>query len=485
VARRPFLLSLIALAFGSVSLLWVALSDGDDPKLPADVLPAPPSAVRDEARAVEVLGSTEEVRETPGRESIADSGDVEDDEKGSEPAARADLLVTLTDGRHPVGPALLALDEPDGPRAPVDADSGQAFFENVSPGVRWLRISELPRGWRLARSTEAVESRDAHRGGAAGNGLVLVELLPGDNVREILLERASSVFGVVLGPAGEPIDGVTVLFSAFDESGVRNGELPTRLAPEYGRYEGTLHAGIWSAQVTQAGEGYSLPSPQVVRLRAGASAEVNFTCERSACAIRGRILDESNRPFGGLQVTATRIDTLTEPESGRTVSIGQESGRDVSSADGAFRFEGLARGRYRIRVDPNHFLAVAPPGVNEVGAPVDPVDVEFGSRPVLVVEIAARRPRPIHVRGTIEVGREDPAAASETPTIFLRTRVGGGSLDTVRSWIDGSRRRFDFYVESAVQDPCLEVTLRGERATYPLALSPDPEPAPLVLRFPQ
>jgi hypothetical protein len=201
--------------------------------------------------------------------------------------------------------------------------------------------------------------------------------------------------------------------------------------------------------------------------------------------IDGRVLDEANRPFGGLQLVASRITTMTEPESGRAVTIAEDAGRDLSTTEGRFSFAGLGRGSYRIQVDSKYFFAVGPPGINGIGAPVEPVDVTFGAEPKLRVQIAARRSHPLRVRGSILLGPSALAAVNNTPSIFLNSRAGGFHRDTVRSWVDGTNGRFDFYVESAILDPCLEVTIGGERAMYPLTLDPEIESTQLVLRFPK
>ena len=138
----------MALSLGSLSLLWLALSREEEPNLVQDGPPVSQTSTPSEAIPTASLGTTPE---SPAREAIGETEEVPGEARS--PVTTADLLVTLTDGSRAVGPALLTLDEPDGPRASVDLDTGQAIFEGVRPGVRWIRVSDLPRGWRLARSS--------------------------------------------------------------------------------------------------------------------------------------------------------------------------------------------------------------------------------------------------------------------------------------------------------------------------------------------
>jgi hypothetical protein len=509
VRTRSLLLALLGLAIGAIAILRIELDRSVElePALPED------SAVRIGAERDPSARAIAEIEALP---SAAGSGDVivearrpatESGEDDDAPKEEAQLLVLLTDGKNPVGPATLrmngTLDE-DPKTEVADAITGQAFFTGLEAGYQKIHIVRLPAGWILA-ATNGPNSADtrvpadarAPMSTRAPTDEQVVDLSPGSNVCEIRLERAARVFGRVLGPEGEPLDRAAVQLTRCD-GGEQPGHEPVLwFSVEGGSYQGFVHEGVWSAQIVGLGppeQGRSRdpslrdlvpPLPQIRKLHAGTTAEMDFVCDRFSGVIEGRVLDELNRPFGGLQLVASRITTMTDPESGRTMTIAEDAGRDLSTTEGSFAFAGLGRGSYRIRVDTSYFFAVGPPGINGIGAPVEPVDVTFGAEPKVRVQIAARRSHPLRVHGSIVLGPRALAAANNTPSIFLNSRAGGFHRDTVRSWVDGTNGRFDFYVESAVQDPCLEVTIGGERSTYPLTLEPEIESTELVLRFPK
>lgn len=489
--QRSLLLVLFGLVLGVLTILWVALEPvvrTTEPRFRealCDATPAPDP--------VPLSAREPDVRHSAVAPDAEDSGSEEaspalTDEQLAE---AAELLVTLTDGSRPVGPATLTVHgtlDGNPETEETDAVTGQALFTGLEKGHQHVYLSGLPPGWILASTGPRVP--------ASGHDAVEVDLLPGANACEIRLERAARVFGLVLGPEGEPLDTACVQMTRFDAED-KFGRRPTVwLSVEGGSFHGDLQEGIWSGQVIGLGPGESgtirdtrlrdflAPTPQVQKLHAGSTAQMDFVCDRFSGVIEGRILDESNRPFGGLQMKASRITTMTEPETGRVVTVAEDAGRDLSTTDGRFAFANLGRGSYRIQVDRQLFFAVGPPGINGIGAPIEPVDVTFGAEPKLRVQIAARRSHQVRVRGSIVLSRSALAAEESTPSIFLSARAGGFRRETVRSWIEGSDRQFDFYVESAVQDPCLEVTIGGERAVYPLTLRPEIESTQLVLRFP-
>jgi hypothetical protein len=210
----------------------------------------------------------------------------------------------------------------------------------------------------------------------------------------------------------------------------------------------------------------------------GAWVEVDFACERHAGAIEGRALDETGGPFRDLRVVLNRVESVKEPESGSRIGFHQPTGLALTGDDGSFAFRGLSGGKFVVSIETGPYLAVAPPGVNAVGVPFAPVDVDLGVDGQAHLDLNLRRSHPVHVRGSFDT---NPGAA---PSVFVVGRVPGGS-GTVRWNVDGSRWRFDFYLEAAVVDPVLEVQFEGKKSSYPLALSVEAEPPPLLLPWPK
>lgn len=400
----------------------------------------------------------------------------------------ASLVVTLLGGNRPIGPGVVQVDPPGGGGAQtrtVDAETGRALFEKLSPGVCAVRFYDLPPGWLPPRASLRTDVEGAR--------YVYVQIHPGANQCDVGLEPAVRVFGQVLGPDGERLENLRVRFTPFDEASARTSLRSVELRVDSGRYEGELHEGVWLAEIPwfsnrKDARGRELPlaifAPPVTQLRmlhAGSSAEIDFVCERGPGAIEGRVVDENGLPFQELRLLATRVAMIADADSGSRIEWHQRTSLAVTEEDGTFEFPGLATGKYLVSIDFGEYLVIARPGVNVVGEPPAPKSVEIGpgggkSR----IEIRVRRSHPIHVTGRIET----ESAAESSPAVFLQSKVPGES-GFARWSIDAHDWRFDFYVEAAARDSVLEIDYRGKKSTYPLTLSPDAEATPLVLRFPK
>jgi hypothetical protein len=380
----------------------------------------------------------------------------------------------------------------------VDSHTGEALFEGLKPGRHLITFESLPSGWLAPRL--------ARLGDPASVESIRVQLEPGTNVREIVLERSVLVFGQVLGPDGEPLSEILVRFSSFEANGTRSPEPPFDFLVSSGKFEGEVHDGIWSAEafdsVTLATSPASRvvlnsllphaecspPPPQIRRLRAGTGEELDFAYERGQGVIEGRIVDETNRPFAGVHVSALRIFAETDPESGVTIRREQRIQEARSSENGSFSLQELPPARYRVVVKPRDDLGILPPGASPIGDGRHEAEVTLGADGVARVEITVPRSHPVRVHGTIDVDHEKLGAAQlglRTPSVFLALHPSGPSAPAIRYMLECVGDRFDFYLDSGVRDPSIEIELDSLRASYPFTIAPSSEPEALVLRFPK
>jgi hypothetical protein len=482
---RWILLAFFALA-GAVIVLARRLGPAEVSAASALPSKGPEALPSEPAPALQAVPQ-ELVREIPP-ESVEDDLESYPESEVSTDSGESTLVVTLLGGKQPIGPGVLQVDLPEGGRSQtrsVDAATGRALFGNLTAGAWAIRLYHIPPGW--------LPPPDANHEGADGVRYVQVQIHPGANQYDVVLRPAVRVFGQVLGQDGERLPGTRVRFTCFEASGGRAKEAYVEFNVDSGRYEGELHEGLWLGEVPwfssrkdERGREmpFSIVAPPPVQLhvlRAGPAVEIDFACEREPGVVEGRVVDETGRPFQDVRVIASRDAASTDPESGTRIEFFQRTSLAVSEADGSFEFRGLAHGNYLLSVDAGQYLAVARPGVNAIGEPLAPAMVHVGPDGPAQIEIQVRRSHPVHVRGRFAV---DPAVADESPNVFVQMGVPGGA--GVTRWsVDAPKWAFDFYVEAAVTNPVLEVECRGKKATYPITLSPDAEPPPLVLRFPK
>ncbi|MGH9361402.1 MAG: MSCRAMM family protein, partial [Thermoanaerobaculia bacterium] len=156
----------------------------------------------------------------------------------------------------------------------------------------------------------------------------IVPLVPSKDPLEIRLALGAVLEGTVQEASGEPVAGARV--------GVRFGDLvlPGRLTAADGRYSiDDLPAGEASVEVSAFGR---VSRRGTVQLREGERSVLDFSGSRGSIA--GRVTS-GGKPLAGAEVSL----------AGKQRDLG--GARAVADAEGVFRFENLAPGRYQIEAE--------------------------------------------------------------------------------------------------------------------------------------
>jgi Carboxypeptidase regulatory-like domain len=191
-------------------------------------------------------------------------------------------------------------------------------------------------------------------------------LQPGEAVEdlEVVLRRGATIEGRVLAPDGSPAPGAKVTLEVKDRgSAFGMAGQPEAVTDEEGQYR--LDGVPEGAHTVTARKDGSLPTRKDIEARAGAN--------------RLDLRLEGGSEVSGWIVSAEgpvhRANVFLMPVEARP---GTGSFTSTSEPDGAFRFEAVADGRYRLSVEKQGYATVSPPeDVRIAGAPLTGLEVRL------------------------------------------------------------------------------------------------------------
>lgn len=257
--------------------------------------------------------------------------------------------VTGAGGSPVEGASVRASPRRPGGRIPAgDLSPPMPDFGGESPSTRTdpegsYRIPGIPPG-TLSVTVEAEGFQQENRGDVA--------VLEGASTRaDFSLEPGHLLAGVVLDPAGKPVQGATVSARAADGErapGVPRPRGASAITDGAGAFRiTTLPPGLWNLTVSATG----LPSRTLQGVASGTGGlEVRLP---PAMAIRGRVTGPAGEP-----IRRATVQARVEGESG-------SSGSGRTGDDGAFEIQRLAPGSYTLAVwvPGNDYSRTEVPGV--------------------------------------------------------------------------------------------------------------------------
>jgi hypothetical protein len=470
-----------ALAVGSLAVLAVlkGIDSGNrsrPPEEPAADAPARTSPVREASDLESAPSSREPI-------VVAAPPSAEAPPVASFAHPTGDLVITVLAGDTPADSGLVQLYFIRNSRLrtqEVDKSTGAAVFPSLPPGDYYVQLENIPKGVLLPRVL---------RRSGPDNRLV-VHVRPGRNTFDVVLEKPARIVGTVIEPDGRSSPTGVAQFSSLDDGPLRAPG--TSLQISAGKFEGDLYPGVWAVDVRrgyQAAQRELGTTAQVVRLEPGTTTRVALEYPPPGTgAVSGRIADERGDPFGGLRIQGDLVSNLRDLASGREFEVTTSFVCLSSSGpDGQFRLEHLQTGRYRVYVERNGFHPFEQPEPSRIGSPLDPVVVEVFDGQETHVDVRARRPRRVRVRGKIEIGPAGLAVlegSAPAPALNLTAYVGPPAEEKKALVVEKSALSFDFVIEAGSPDPRLVLTLGDATSVYLLQIPADGELEPLLLRLP-
>jgi len=470
-----------ALAVGSLAVLAVlkGIDSGNRSRPPEETAadaPARTSPVREASDLESAPSSREPI-------AVAAPPSAEAPPAASFAHPTGDLVITVLAGDMPADSGLVQLYFIRNSRLrtqEVDKSTGAAVFPSLPPGDYYVQLENTPKGLLLPRVL-------LRKG--PDNRLV-IHVRPGRNTFDVVLEKPARIVGTVIEPDGKSSPTGVVQFCSLDDGPLRAPDCSGQISA--GKFEGNLYPGVWAVEVRhgyQAAQVELGTTAQVVRLDPGTTTQVVLEYPPPGTgAVSGQIADERGGPFGGLRIQCDLVGNLREMTSGREFEVTTSIVcRSSSGPDGHFRLEHLQTGRYQVYVERYGFHAFEMREPSRIGSPLDPVVVDVFDGQETHVDVRARRPRLVHVRGKIELGpagKAVPEGSAPAPAPRLAVHVGPPAEETRVMGVERSALSFEFTIEAGSPDPRLVVTLGDATSTYQLKIPADGELEPLLLRFP-
>jgi protocatechuate 3,4-dioxygenase beta subunit len=228
--------------------------------------------------------------------------------------------------------------------------------------------------------------------------------------RPITLSAPATLAGTVTEPGGRPAAGVLVRFegravSRWAETS-KDGSFRLTDLPEGA---GVLIANGGAAGLAEV-RGLELPRADPQPLR------VTLT---PAGALEGRVVDASS----GRGLARVKVTT----RAGSDVFVTR------SGPDGSYRFQGLARGRYRVAADEPRYVPFVRDGIVLWPGETERADLPLVAGAAISGQVVDEDGRPVAgARGQLAIGGESGVAA------FVREMRTGGDAYTFRTAADGS-----------------------------------------------
>jgi protocatechuate 3,4-dioxygenase beta subunit len=284
--------------------------------------------------------------------------------------ARLEGRVVDRGTRQPITEFTISAARPNGPMFPqsMHANDGAFVLEAVAPGE--LEIRATASGYIAGKRSGVVAEE-----GKTVSGV------------EVQLDRGARITGHVTG-GGQPLANVQVM---RPNSGSSGGQMAN--TDQNGDYilDG-MEAGDRTIEFRRNG---FVPAKKDVTVEVGKDARLDVDLDKGR-ELQGRVADKSGQAVAGAHVTVT-------------VSGGVTTGGAMSAADGTFRLDGLAEGRYFLSARKDGYITAT-----------QPAEVPSATQVVLTLD-----------RGGSITGHVHGVEAFDMPTVNV-TAFGAGSGTSAR-----------------------------------------------------
>ncbi len=234
-----------------------------------------------------------------------------------------------------------------------DAD-GRFRFEALSVGG--YKVTAMPPDFGQQNSWQPTGGQDFAKfdlGAIVSSALdqmvsERVAVRDGEEVEVTLVHEGAGEDAAVTVRGRVTVDGVPLADGVVAFSRPGSG-LPRHMAPvRDGRFQvASVETGLWVVQARSGLLGGNLGAPEQIELAGGADRTLDLTLPGGRIA--GIVLDEQGQPLSGIVVALERPEQRSADVSG-SQQVGD--GVELTGADGVFRFDAVAPGRYAVIARP-------------------------------------------------------------------------------------------------------------------------------------
>jgi len=393
-------MTVAALVVGIALLVALLLRGDPTPPSESATVPAEPSASH--ARAAEATtGAPARVLES--RPTSAERGEPSSrDGSAALPRGVGHVRGRVVDESGvATGPATLLIrsrptsSRPKVPRGPAMSVGDTGRFEvALSPGTWDFVVTDHApwEGHRLPWS----EPSESFAEGEPVDGFARVKVEENEAAEVVIrVQRPGSVEGTVVDPHGQPVEGAMV---RVDDATPRRLVFDSR-TDAAGRfrvdwvYPGACRVSADVAADSSANR-FARPVPVEVVVRPGTTAGALLAFREGPCTIRGAVLDETGRPFGGVPVLVYE----------RRFGWGFGTSRPTHADDrGRYEVEGLPAEEIVVQAGVKGYVGTDPAVERSIARFAEPISVDLRSaaRTTEVPDAIVRRSHSFRVEGTI------------------------------------------------------------------------------------
>ncbi len=252
--------------------------------------------------------------------------------------------------------------------------------------------------------------------------------IPGDRAEvlvEIRLSPVCTVWGLVLNPAGQGIEGAIVRVQGIGR-GIERLWAEAR-TDENGRYEidrvypGRYRTSLFLVEATDSYKTLAKPVPQDFEaLQGGYQRLDDMRLGSGNKAVRGVVLNQDRKAFPGLEVICYLSREVTQGD--KPHDWGSCLAKTLTAEDGRFELKGLPAERVSIQVAPEGFLPGRRVGENKLLEWVRPItlDLAMADDHVELPPQIAWESRPFFYRGTVRPSDESLVMSDVVVRVTLR-----------------------------------------------------------------